>query len=420
MRPSTAQIIQFLLAAVVVVALGGLAGWYFFVNKHIEQTQSTDDARGFGQSASFAQGIGSTYQNIVDGITGAFGASSPTNNTEGAPAPRIWHVSKNPVAGMGFAASSTDLYFAERSTGNILLATPRTSLVQRLSNTLLPKVYEAQFAESGAAILRRIADDGSIITFAGTLATSSAQQETAGENAPSALNGTYLAQNILAIGSDTDGKGITYLVKNPAGGSVAATASWTGSSQKKLFESPLENWRLYVLRDGRMYIAQKASDDIPGSAFKVATDGSLSTLVSSMPGLTILPRASSTALIYGQSSGGTLALFARVSEDAATVRLPIRTTADKCVWAPGMDLIAYCAVPQSAGSDAFLRDWYRGALHTADSWWSVNVSAGTAEQIYVPTEDSLDVHQPTIDGGGEYIAFINGLDQSLWMLRIAK
>ena len=82
-------------------------------------------------------------------------------------------------------------------------------------------------------------------------------------------------------------------------------------------------------------------------------------------------------------------------------------------------LVAYCAVPQFVTSNAFLNDWYRGAIHTSDSWWRVDVSADTVELIFAPETDTpIDVESPIMDDRGEHIAFINAIDKTLWLLRI--
>ena len=96
------------------------------------------------------------------------------------------------------------------------------------------------------------------------------------------------------------------------------------------------------------------------------------------------------------------------------------------MWAPASpkamrdkSLIVYCAVPQVSPDNNFLDRWYRGEVHTADSWWRVSVNANSAELLYTPG-DILDVENPVIDGSGNYIAFINGIDKSLWLLRTNK
>ena len=190
-----------------------------------------------------------------------------------------------------------------------------------------------------------------------------------------------------------------------------------GASQKPVFASTLQQWRVWWLSDGRMYVAQQPSDGIMGYAFTLK-GGTLQGLVSA-PGLSILPRTGSTALIYSSSAGG-VNLFGQTSAGTTPVRFTVRTLAEKCVWAPGKDLVAYCAVPQVLPTRAsYMEEWYRGAAHTSDAWWRVDVSAGIAQNLFTPDSGtSFDVEHPAIDGNGSYIAFINAADKSLWMLRI--
>ena len=405
---SATHILRYVLAAIVVILLGGLAGWYMFVHKQVAATQAIDAARGFGTAASFGSSAGSNYAN-TSGSPAAMTSSVQTSSA-GNPAPRLWRVTAAPVAGSGFAASSTRVYFAERSSGNILIADPSDSSVSRITNTLFPKIYEAFFAADGSVMLRSVTDTGTVTTFAGTVGTTTA-------GGPSELRGTYLPQNIVAM-SVRSPKQVLFLVNAPGGGVAGATAAWNGSSQKPVFVSALSNWRVWWLADGRMLLAQKPSDDVTGYAF-VLKGGALQDLLNA-PGLSILPRSGSTALLYSTSAGGETGLFTQTSASTSPIRLALRTVADKCVWAPGTALIAYCAVPQTAPARAgYLQSWYRGALHTSDAWWKIDVSAGTAQILYTPGATvSIDVENPVVDTTGAYISFMNAADKSLWMLRI--
>ena len=144
-------------------------------------------------------------------------------------------------------------------------------------------------------------------------------------------------------------------------------------------------------------------------------------ILRAVPGLTILPKESSSALLWGRSVAGALTLFARVSASATAIEIPLRTIADKCVWSPSATATAYCAVPQGVVSQNFLDEWYRGAAHSSDSIWRVDVGAGSAELVYTPdTGVVIDVMSPVIDRGGNYISFINATDRSLWLLRLSQ
>ena len=192
---------------------------------------------------------------------------------------------------------------------------------------------------------------------------------------------------------------------------------------KIVFTSPLSSWKLTSLDDGRTFFTLQPADNVPGFAYELKSSGSLVPEIQDVPGLTFLPRASSTAILYGASAGGTLNLFAKASDKGQIFPLSIRTVADKCVWdLSNKQLIVYCAVPQFVVSNTFLNDWYRGVTHTSDSWWRADANDGTVELVFSPSEgdESLDVENPVIDASGEHIAFMNAVDKTLWLLRISK
>jgi hypothetical protein len=399
-------LIRYALIALIVVILGAFLGWYLFVSRQVAQTQSSDAARGFGVAPSFGGSLGNTYQNV----TGSFGGSASV--VAGKSAPRLWQVTMTPVAGEGFMASSSELFFAERATGNVLRANPADSSVVRLTNTLFAKTYGALFASDGKVALSSLAENGATQTFAGS-ATSSASE------GPQALSGADLPPRIVTLAARSSPDTLFFIVQTPQGGAVGYTCDWACASRKQIFSSALSQWRAYYLNDGNLFIVQKSSDGIDGYAFKLQS-GAAADYLGPVPGLSILPRENSTALLYSSSGQGGVGLFARTSGDSSVIQLPVRTVVDKCVWAPGKDLIAYCAVPVSLSSSSFLRDWYSGALHTTDAWYKVDVSSGQAEKLFVTDSSlSLDVHDPKVDQNGAYLAFTNGFDGTLWMLRVA-
>ena len=409
---TTTHIIRYLTAGILVAILGGLLGWYVFVHRQVATTTATDAARGLGTTQTFGSSNGSTYQNTLTSLGN--GSSTVATGATGKQAPRLWEVTSSPVAGMGFIASTTRLDFVERATGNILEADPQQTKVTRITNTLFPKVYEAQFAQSGQVVLRSLSDSGAITTFLGSVASSSADQI----NTPVALTGIYLPQNIRSITVRNSTSQLFFL--SPVSGGVSGiTTDWKAAAQKKIFASALTGWQSQWLDDGKTYITQNATDGVNGYAFQLGADGSMTPILTGTPGLSVLPRSGSQAIIYSASSNGSVSLYAKQSSGASVEVLPISTVADKCVWSPWQELIAYCAVPAAISSNTFLRDWYAGIVHTQDSWWKIDVSAGTAERFYaVDSKYSLDVTNPMIDRGGGYIAFINNLDKSLWMLKI--
>ncbi len=474
----TRTIITYVLAATIVLILGAFSGWYFFLKSQSQTTAGEDAARGFttgptaqigtsGQSpttgelerAGFfsrllssvtgggtgvSESLTTSLTSDIGGIPNAATIQTSTSSATAAPRPaQMLHVHTKPVAGMSFIQSGKSelLRYVERSSGYIFDADPETGLVTRLTNTLVPKVYEALFTHNGKIIERSLDDAGNIVTVIGSVGTSSKSGEATSSMMFSSI---ALPQNIEAITFDPKTGALFYFLEEGSG-IVGIRAEANGAKPTRVFTSSIRHWRHQWLTDGRIILTQAASDDVPGYSYELKGDGSLSPLVRSTPGLTMLGRNAGTFL-YGQSSGGALALFVQVQGSAAPIGLQIRTIADKCVWVPdlsaqgvgtnrnpvgtsgksaqgrsasGGDLIAYCAVPRGSTARRFLDEWYQGSAHSSDVLWRVNASAGSAQIVYAPNT-SIDMENLTISSAGTHIAFMNAIDKSLWLLRLTK
>jgi hypothetical protein len=410
-------ILLYLLTAVIVIVLGGLVGWYLFL--HVPQTKETaiDVARGLESSLTSFTG-GSTQENINTIITG----SGSTSTSATSPSP-LWQVEKAPVAGMNFVkrATSTSIDYIQRANGYVFRADPTQKTVARTTESLMPKIYEAVISPNGSVIARSLDESGTITTFTATVGATTSKSSTS--TVQNSLNGTYLAKGIQSLVSSPVNQSIFYIIPNTVGGVDGVTAAWDGSKPKKLFSSNITHWTPLWLSDGRFIITENPVDDLPGYAYSLATDGTMTLLVGNVPGLTFLPHPSSKAFLYGASFDGTLALFAQGAASTSPSALNLQTIADKCVWMSGKSLVAYCAVPTTPPGGKFLDRWYRGAVHTSDAWWKVDIQRGVALEIYSPKRSDgvdLDVERPIIDPSGNYITFINASDKSLWMLKIPQ
>jgi len=428
-------IIEYILTVVLVLVLGGLAGWYFFLRSQTNTLKAEGAAKGFGAAIPLGDPYGSTPdkpdpfpsadRTLRDAQDGTRNGKSPA---------QLWQVDAKPVAGQIFAGSGNDvrLRYVERATGYVLEADPRTGQIMRLTNTLMPKIYEAFLTETGHVFERSLDTAGNITTFAGTISTTT--DTTTGSSART-LTGSGLTKNIVSMSAHPVSGAIFYILRGP-GGAIGVSSEWNGQKQKNIFGSVIVSWRPTVLQDGRIILAQAAADGVPGYAYELKKDGVLSRLLGPVPGLTIrvrpaLAKSAPSAVLWGQSTPGALKLFVQTAENATAVQLPIRTVADKCAWAPasakassgtaGKELIAYCGVPQGQPAQNFLDEWYRGGTHSADTLWRVDAGAGTAELVYTPPSNTpVDIENMVIDDAGNFVAFTNAADKSLWLLRLAK
>ncbi len=394
-------------AFVIVLLLGALAAWHFFLQGQQRSLAEGDAGRGAGlPPQAFTGKVGSTYENVLSSFTTA----DSKDSAEGK-ARRLTKVGQNPTSGAGFITNgtSTELRLVERSTGNVLGASLDGSL-QRLTNTLVQHVFDTVVMKTGRVIMRSLDENGAVLTSVGGVASTSK------DAVP--LVRRSLPNNIRSIVGSPDGEEVFYILGGGQG-ALGIRAKWDGSSEKQLFSSALSGWQLHWTPNGRIVLVQNASDGIEGYAYAIEKNGDIKTLARNVRGLTLLPHPNSQAILYSASSGG-LSLYARPDDGSSSVLLPVRTIAEKCVWAPGTELVAYCAVPQGELPSSFLDRWYRGEVHTRDAWWKINVNAGSAELLYSSGAEALDVERPTIDESGSFIAFRNATDQTARILRIAE
>lgn len=390
----------------------GLAGWYFFLSRQSADLETLREARGFDIGVpSFAGSRGSTAENIEGGF--GLGSAPTAVETEGeAPrAPRFWRVSTSPVAGAGFIMSGPTpiLRYVERSTGHVFDVDPLTGAITRRTNRLIPEAYEAIVGENDAVIHRTISAEGLPETFVGQLATTTVDGFTP-------LTGTDLGPTVREIAfTDT---GIVFISETAEGAKQLIEAEIDGSNPVERRILSAGDFRLTTLSDGRIILTEYPASGIPGYAYEVGT--AFAPLARTVPGLTLAARASSSAVLVGSDDGSKLSLAVRATKDASLLPLEIATLADKCVWDPGVGLIAYCAVPRVT-PPGFLTNWHRGTVHTSDVWHLVDAGAGKSEKFFdIREDDAIDVENPMMDAGGNYLAFMNARDKSLWLLRIIE
>ncbi|MFZ2719426.1 MAG: hypothetical protein WAZ27_00995, partial [Minisyncoccia bacterium] len=327
--------------AAIALLVFGLAGWYVFIGRQTADVGDLSESRGFNVGVpSFTGSRGSTAENIALG----FGASLieagvASSSGERPRPPRMWRVSSSPVAGAGFVQSgdANTLRFVERSTGHVFDADPRTGTVARRTNRLIPKVYDAAVGPGGAIVARSFSDEGVRATFVGSLGTTTVDGFTP-------LEGVDLGPQITDI-AFTSSSSILFLTREK-GGTQLIRSGLDGSKSTQVVSLFAGEFDMNLLPDGRVTLTEKPASGIAGNAYEVGKDGSLIALTRNTSGLTLLARASSSALFVGTDAENRLALSVRPSREAALTTLNLATIADKCAWVPGISLTAFCAVPQ--------------------------------------------------------------------------
>lgn len=406
------KLLEYAGIAAIVFLLIGLTGWYFFLRGETGNIEALDAARGFDIAVpSFTGSRSSTSENIAGGVGTETLLTTPQ---EGKP-PRLWRVSTSPIAGMNFLTGTSTLRYVERSTGHVYDVYPGSGTIARKTNTLLPKVYDAGIFGDGSFAMRMLHESGARLTLMGELGTTT-------EDNFSTLESTNLGENVISIAASSERPDAVLVASGANGGEVVRAR--VGSAPQRLVSLSLSSLKPLLLADGRVFLAERPASGITGSAFEVVS-GALTPVLRNLPGLAVLPRPFSGALLYSTDDGSRLRLFVRAAAEASVSELSLATTADKCVWgrATGTTtpLVAYCAAPQSPVPPFFTDFWLRGSVHTMDAWFTIDPAAAKTDAFFTPESSvAIDVERPVMDASGEYIAFMNARDKSLWILRIKE
>ena len=382
-------------------ALIALVWWYLYIGREQASIDEIAAGRGFGSAIpTFEAPGGSTFNNLM----GALPAS--VSQGEEKRRPRLSQVHAAPVA--GFRLSSTSIQYMDRS-GYLYTADLEAERVARTSNTLIPRVYRA-FLSDEAVFGFWFDEGGEAEAFVGVMG-----KATTSGSLP-AIQTRPLGSSVRAAAS---ARGSLFsLIEEPGGGTALVKSRFDSTSPELLLRSGIGAWNIDAA-GSRVALIEKPASGVPGSAYQVIK-GERELLVKNVPGLTLKLRESSGTFLYGVDAG-TLSLYVRTERERL---VPLRTIAEKCVWAPEEteNPLAYCAVPSDVSSEAFLDDWYRGAVRTRDSWWRIDASDASVKEIYSPPDVALalDVANPQVDPSGKHIVFQNKYDETLWVLRVRE
>jgi len=416
------RIVWWVSIGLISIISSGLLAWYIVISRQQTSVEQLIRGRGFSEGVpTFREGTGSMRENFgsffdaaVSVVTGSGGEGEATSTP-----PKLRLISPIPNVGVDSfeTASGTLIYFVERPSGNVFSVPVDGGKTSRLTNTLIPRVYEAFWTSEDSVILRNSGESGvSIQTLSANIGVA-----TSSESGVRELVGAYLDDNITAVAvrPNKEEPSLFYLTSGSQG-TFGIISNKDGSNPERVWSSAISGWRISWISDDIIIFMQKAASGVLGSSYALSIDsGDVSLIVGSKEGLVTVVHPTANAVIYSTSSGGDVSLFALI--DGITRELPLVTLAEKCVWLSGDDLKAYCAAPTTITSSTLPDEWYRGEVSFKDQWFSVDPAAATAELFVDPEVEfgvSLDVLNPELSNDGNYIFFNDANTGTAWVLRI--
>lgn len=398
------------LVTLLVLALLGASVWFLFFyetpGREFDTSPVVSDFLPFGKLRETAERGTTTPQG------GASRAGGTTLRTFGP----LSELAAAPIAGFTLlSGTSTAVRYMERATGHVYDIAPASGKETRVTNTTVPRVHEARFAEGGASVLiRYLRDDNE------TIETYSAKVQKDGDNKATELKGIFLPANILSLSTSPDGKKILYITSF-GGGVSGFTAAPDNAGRMQVWGSLANEWLSGWDSEKSVIVATKPSGGIAGFAYKLDPVGKTAEkLLGGIPGLTALMSPDGKVVLYGSSNGPEARLGLHYVKERASVSIGLATFPEKCVWAKDSAAV-FCAVPESMPPARYPDAWYQGTVLFSDRVWKIDAATGDTtllENLRARSAERLDATKLALSPDGNILFFINKKDQSLWSLEL--
>lgn len=365
------------------------------------------------------------------GLTGGKGRNGQTTGgtseeTGKSSLPELRKISSSPTAGIYVfnrlvqredksKFNAVFLRRVDKATGNIYETRLDNMEETRVTNTTIPKIYEALWGNNeNSLLLRYLRDDGETIeTFTSKIIAGADGKE-------GSLLGTFLPSDIKSIAVSPKKDKIFYL--NVVSGEAQGTVMDTVLGKKGIvFRYPFTEWLPDWPADNTITLVTKPSGKTFGFMYSITpAGGNLTKILGDIRGLTALMSPDSKKVLYSESAGNFFALNLYDVGSAETVAQSARTLSDKCVWSQDNDVF-YCAVPLNPPQSLYPDSWYQGLVSFSDVLVRVDAGAGSMTVLVDPKEfagEEIDAVNLTLSKNEDYLFFINKKDGASWALEM--
>lgn len=401
----------------------------------------------FGKDSTAAKQIGKVLPfgevsenipgtNIVEGTGEEINPNENASRAQNKPV--FLQLAKGPVAGATTVTHDGKTYvrYVLRENGFIYEVDPETGVSKQLTNTTIPRIYEALFGNEGnTVILRYLMRDQ--LTRLDVIKTYLAHLELPLESASTtdmvgALRGDYLPGNISSLSISPDGKNLFYLLPIAEGISGTTVSLSSTPSPKEVFRNSFSEWLPQLLNDGTILLTTKASANVPGYTYLYdPKNKTLARVIREKIGLTTQGNQSGTLIAYSENLAGN-SIFSLYNKKGFSEEeggflehetlVPLTTLPEKCAWGTVHHLL-YCGSFSRAGYTGIPDAWYQGLITFKDTFWAINTDT-TEITLLANPQDTLkkdfDVTMPFVDNKETFLFFTDKNDSSLWSMRIEE
>ncbi len=303
----------------------------------------------------------------------------------------------------------------DKATGHIYETNMETFIEEKVTNTTIPRIYEAFFGNNGTDIVYRYLSENNqtIETYKGEIVPTT-------DNSSATVKGAGLQDDILDMSLDQASTKVFYLY-NFGGQSVGNTSVLSEEKKSEVFKSDFTEWLSGWIDTKTIGLQTKASSYALGYyySYDLGTK-TMNKIIGGVSGLTVLPNTGASLVMYSSTITNSFTSSVYNVSKRQSVPLDNPTMPEKCVWEKdGLKL--YCAIPQYIEKNIYPDSWYQGTSTFNDSFYEVDASTGFETKIINPTEEgvqSIDGVKLSISPDGKYLLFINKKDYKLWSLAL--
>jgi len=419
---------KFLISIIVILILAVLGGgayyWYFFILNPDVVTVPTGTNTAPSIFSPFNNSKKPPEPQVAPVEEPAVATTTVIiDNVEVFSPPKLRQISKTPVAGVfaSSTASSSIVRYMDRGTGHLFEATNLSNEITTLSNTTLPKIYEAYGNRNGSNfIIRYLKDDTDIIS---NFYTELRSTGTSTSQTPFELKGKFLSGEIDQIAiAPTGDRVFTWNIES--GNGVGYISNFDEKTKTKVYSSPLTQVNIDWPATTTVTLTTKASSVASGFIYSIDTKtGDLRTVVGNIRGLAGKMSRDATKILLSSRTSGSIGTTVRNLKDNTNIDILFKTLAEKCVWSSLRVNELYCAVPTLIPDANYPDDWYMGKISFIDQIWHVDTKTGEVHQLANLLEISevlIDATNLTLDPKENTIYFVNKNDLTLWALDLKQ
>lgn len=378
------------------IIAAGLVGGYFYLTN----TKTTDTPTNTEITGSLTENGGGTVSTSTE---------QTSTSTDSVVIPKLRQLTTTPVAGYDFVdtAKGFVIWYVDRSNGNIYQTATSTLATTKITNTTIPKVYEAFIGKGGSNVVLRTLDESGekIQTFI------------CSPRASSTLSGIFTSDTITSL-SLSPSKDSFFGMTGTASG-LGNFYSWAGKATNT-FSHPLKKWVPQWVNSTSIVMTSAPSAKTQNIAYILNTSTKAFTkLLGPKNGLVVSSSPSAVKMLYSENKGNQLAFGVYDTKTNTETSISSGTIPDKCVWSKKDASVVYCGFPKNVPSGAYPDDWYQGKTSFNDSIKSLNTNTFQFKTIEdFETQVTMDATNLMLSSNEKYLLFTNKTDLTLWMLEL--